>query len=172
MATSRHHNPGANPPPRRRSWLLAMLRGARCRCPSCGQAHLYAHGLSVVDRCPSCGAELYHHRADRMGPLFAAFLALNLVIVVSLILDQWANLQEGSVLFVALAVGISSFWLLLPAAKGMIVGLQWAWRLHGFQYAAMCRPRQPAAPRLDEAISPPPAPKQGRAASLSGRLHA
>ncbi len=171
MAASRYHSAGINPLPRRRSWLLAMLRGARGRCPSCGQAHLYAHGLTVVDRCSFCGEELYHHRADRMGPLFAAFLALNLVILVALVLDEWANLQEGSVLFAALAAGIAAFWILQPAAKGMIVGLQWAWRLHGFQYAAMCRPRQPTVPQLDDPVQAATA-KQGHAASLSGRMHA
>jgi hypothetical protein len=52
---------------------------------------------------------------------------------------------DGAAFFAALTVGIAAFWLLLPVTKGALIGLQWAWRLHGFQYAALCRPYPPHA---------------------------
>ena len=42
----------------------AMLRGARLRCPSCGEGSLYSSYLKVADTCSSCGEALHHQRAD------------------------------------------------------------------------------------------------------------
>ncbi len=132
-----------NPRARGRSWWRALARGAAARCPACGRGALYVGGLHVVNYCDHCGEELYHQRAERLGPLFSAFLALNVAALAVFIVD----LAAGGALWPMIAAGavawIVSFWLLLPAAKGMVIGLQWAWRLHGFQYAAMCRPHIP-----------------------------
>lgn len=132
-----------NPRARGRSWWRALRRGAAARCPACGRGALYSNGLHVVNYCDHCGEELYHQRAERLGPLFSAFLALNVAAIVVFIVD----IVTGAALWPMIALGavawIVSFWLLLPAAKGMVIGLQWAWRLHGFQYAAMCRPHAP-----------------------------
>ncbi len=143
--TGFHHiprQPHARPltPALRRPWLPAMLRGARGACPACGESSLYASGLRVVKKCARCGEELYHHRASRISLPIAAFVALQLVALLMLLAHmvhlawpQWAW---------ALLWTIATVVLLRPS-KGAIVGLQWALRLHGFQYAAMCRPRQP-----------------------------
>lgn len=36
----------------------AVLRGIRCRCPRCGEGHLYRRYLKVVERCEHCNLEL------------------------------------------------------------------------------------------------------------------
>lgn len=131
----RLHNPAL-----RRPWLPAMLRGARGACPACGESPLYASGLRVVKNCARCDEELYHHRANRLSLPIAAFVALQLVALLML-LAHLAQFSWPLWLWGALW-GAGTLALLRPA-KGAIVGLQWALRLHGFQYAAMCRPRRP-----------------------------
>ncbi len=140
----------ANPCARGRSWWRAMMRGAAARCPACGRGALYAGGLQVVNYCDHCREELYHQRAERLGPLFSAFLALNVAALAVFVADiagdgaLWPMIAAGGVTWILF------FWLLLPAAKGMVIGLQWTWRLHGFQYAAMCRPHAPSRPPVTD----------------------
>ncbi len=127
-------------PPLRRAWLPAMLRGARGRCPACGGGALFGQLLQVRERCASCDEELYHQRADRLAWPLAAFVALQVVMLAMLalhLLDLRPPLWTWALPWVAL------FALLLRPVKGAVIGLQWALRLHGFQYAAMCRPRRP-----------------------------
>ncbi len=134
----RHERRRANPV-RRRAWLPAMLRGARGTCPACGEGRLFTHGLKVADTCDRCDEELYHHRADRKGVALAAFVALQLVLLAV------AVLQPLDLHLPAWAWGVPwvlAFLLLMRPVKGAVVGLQWALRLHGFQYAAMCHPRR------------------------------
>src|SRR3546814_6807270 len=42
----------------------AMLLGLKSRCPSCGEARLFARYLKPVDACPACGQDWTHQRAD------------------------------------------------------------------------------------------------------------
>ncbi|MCK9909675.1 DUF983 domain-containing protein, partial [Microbacteriaceae bacterium K1510] len=62
----------------------AIMRGAACRCPACGEAPLFRKFLKVKDRCDACGEELYHHRADDMP----AYIVMSIVghIVIGLLL--------------------------------------------------------------------------------------
>lgn len=126
-------------PVRRRPWLPAMLRGARGACPACGAERLFVRGLKVADTCSRCGEELYHHRADRLGLALAGFVALQLVLLAVLIL-QLLGIHLPAWLWTV--PWLVAFLLLLRPVKGAVVGLQWALRLHGFQYAAMCQPRR------------------------------
>ncbi len=143
--------PRCNPQAHARSWLRAMIFGAQLRCPSCGEGHLYEDGRGkVVNYCPHCEEELYHHRASRMAPWFSAFLSAHFAIFAALAAawllhpPLWALAVPAMILWVGLT------WLLMPPVKGMIVGLQWAFRLHGFQYAAMCKPRHPHKPHQQQ----------------------
>lgn len=110
----------------------ALLRGAACRCPSCGEGRLFRKFLKVTDRCDVCGEDLYHHRADDMP----AYIVMSIVghIVIGLLL--WVetsfapSLWVHVALWVPLTIGLSL--ALLQPVKGMIVALQWSLRMHGF----------------------------------------
>ena len=134
----RHERRRANPV-RRRPWLPAMVRGARGACPACGEGRLFVRGLRVADACGRCGEELYHHRADRKGVALAAFVALQLVLLAVAALQPFGVRPP---VWAWAAPWLLAFFLLLRPVKGAVVGLQWALRLHGFQYAAMCQPRR------------------------------
>ena len=110
----------------------ALLRGARQRCPACGEGKMFHAFLKVSDTCPSCGEELHHQRADDAPPYFTMVIVGHVVIAGILALEKavapesWVHLM----LWLPLTVGLS-LWL-LPRVKGALVGLQWALRMHGF----------------------------------------
>lgn len=115
-----------------RSTKRAVLRGLNGRCPNCGEGHLFSGYLKVADTCPTCHEELFHHRADD-GP---AYLTILLVahIIGFVIHFLWVYFRPEPIVMASIltvmAVGMS-LWL-LPRMKGLIVGVQWARRMHGF----------------------------------------
>lgn len=117
--------------PERPAWP-AIRRGFVRRCPQCGQAPLFEGYLKVTDRCPVCATELMHHRADD-GPAFLTILIVGHVMAPAFLLVYRSFTPEPLVMatiFTVFCVGLSLY--LLPRLKGMIVGIQWAKRMHGF----------------------------------------
>jgi uncharacterized protein (DUF983 family) len=119
----------------------ALLRGAMCKCPACGEGQLFRKFLKVSDTCNACGEELRHHRADDMP----AYIVMSIVghIVVGALL--WVEFRYGWPMWLHLSI-----WLpltlgltlgLLQPVKGFIVALQWSLKMHGF---AESRERQAA----------------------------
>lgn len=115
-----------------RSTGQAVRRGLLCRCPSCGKGRLFNGYLKVVDRCANCGEELCHHRADD-GPAYLTILLVGhlLAPVILFMFMTWRPSPwiMASVLSVAC---VSLSLALLPRMKGLVVGVQWARRMHGF----------------------------------------
>ncbi|SEQ00103.1 Uncharacterized conserved protein, DUF983 family [Faunimonas pinastri] len=120
------------PPREQRNAWEATLKGARGRCPRCGKGALFNGYLKVADTCPVCGEELFHHRADDAPP----YLTITIVghILVALVL--WVEVEYSPPLWLHLALWFPLTILLslviLPIAKGAIVGLQWGFGMHGF----------------------------------------
>ncbi|MBL8906560.1 MAG: DUF983 domain-containing protein [Rhizobiales bacterium] len=135
-----------------RSWGHAMLRGFRMRCPACGQGSMFARILKVADSCPHCHEELHHHRADDAPPYFTIFIVGHIVIPLVLVIEKiWhPNMLwfVGATAIVTLALTAA----LMPRVKGAVVAMQWALRMHGFDYAAR---GNPAAGALDKDPAPP-----------------
>ncbi len=115
-----------------RSSGLSLWRGARHRCPKCGQGNMYTSYLKVADNCSTCGEELHHHRADDAPPYFTIFVVGHIILAGVLALEQgyappaWVH----AAIWVPLTLILSL--AMLPRVKGMLVGLQWATRMHGF----------------------------------------
>jgi uncharacterized protein (DUF983 family) len=116
----------------KRDLKQAMWRGFRGRCPSCGEGNLFRAYLKTSDACAVCGQDLHHHRADD----FPAYLVIVIVghIIVPLVLAVEQNFAPSYLVHLAvwlpLTLGMSL--ALLQPVKGAIVGLQWAFRMHGF----------------------------------------
>jgi uncharacterized protein (DUF983 family) len=117
--------------PKRDLWT-AMKRGLKCRCPNCGKGKLFRAFLKTADRCSECGQDFTHHRADDLP----AYLVIVIVghIVVPLALSIETNYAPPVLLQLAiyLPVTLLASLLLLQPVKGAVVGLQWAFRMHGF----------------------------------------
>ena len=110
----------------------AMWRGARGKCPSCGEKHLFRAYLKVSDDCPTCGLNLSGHQAEDAPPYFTIFIVGHIIVPIALVVEKLYTppLYVHALVFSLLAVLASL--ISLPVVKGAVVGLQWALRLHGF----------------------------------------
>ncbi|MEJ6389326.1 DUF983 domain-containing protein [Gymnodinialimonas ulvae] len=117
--------------PERPTWP-AMRRGLRHKCPSCGEGALFERYLKLRPECPVCGEDLSHARADD-GPAYLSILLTAKVMgtLQLLVYELWQ--PSPWVLATSFSIGVVIMALaLLPRFKGMIVGIQWAKRMHGF----------------------------------------
>jgi len=110
----------------------AMLRGWRMRCPCCGAGPILRGYLSVRDACPACGEALHHQRADD-GPAYLTILIVGHLMAPAILWAFVAFRPDPMILATAFAIGTVGLSLfLLPRLKGVMVGIQWAKRMHGF----------------------------------------
>jgi uncharacterized protein (DUF983 family) len=127
----------------------AMRRGGAGKCPACGKGALYTRYLEVAHRCPECAEDLYHHRADDAPPYFTILIVGHLIVAGVMMVEDYfhPNYWVHLLMWVPLTIGLSL--LILPRVKGVLVGLQWALRMHGF---GGLDELDPAAPPIDPAL--------------------
>lgn len=118
--------------PEERPTKLAILRGWRRKCPNCGAGPMLRGYLKVRESCPVCGEALHHHRADD-GPAYLTILIVGHLMAPLILYIFTAYRPDPLVLATVFSVGTVGLSLyLLPRLKGVIVGIQWAKRMHGF----------------------------------------
>ncbi|MEM7068782.1 MAG: DUF983 domain-containing protein [Pseudomonadota bacterium] len=112
--------------------MPAIINGAKGKCPNCGNSTLFDSRLKVKDQCDSCGEEFHHHRADDLPAYLNIFIvghivvAATMVIMDAKIIGLWPLVTLSALSAVIFAV------LLMRPLKGIVVGAQWATRMHGF----------------------------------------
>lgn len=115
-----------------RNMKLALARGAKLRCPRCGEGKLFNGYLKVSKGCPSCDLDYTPQRADD-GPAYLVILVVGHLVGFALpVMFEWMRDDPA---LLALSVGslaIALSLLLLPRVKGGFVAFQWAKSLHGF----------------------------------------
>jgi uncharacterized protein (DUF983 family) len=128
--------------PQRDVWR-AMRDGLRGRCPACGKGSLFGRYLKVADACPRCGEALHHHRADDAPPYFTILIVGHVIVGAILPVERAFTppLWVHAALWLPLTLAMALF--LLPRIKGVIVGLQWAFYMHGFETAASAHAGSP-----------------------------
>jgi uncharacterized protein (DUF983 family) len=118
--------------PAKRDLWRAMQRGFRFRCPNCGEGDLFRAYLKTHEQCSVCGQDFHHHRADDL-PAYLVIVIVGHIIVPGILTVErnfaWSYLAHMAV-WLPLTFGMSL--ALLQPVKGAIVGLQWAFRMHGF----------------------------------------
>jgi uncharacterized protein (DUF983 family) len=116
---------------KRPSVLTALWRGARGRCPRCGEGPLLHHYLKMVDRCAVCGEPYGHFRTDDAAPWLTILVVGHLT--VPLILVSEMNFQPplavALAIYLPLIVGLTLF--LLPRCKGVMAAALWAMKAEG-----------------------------------------
>ncbi|CAM4210243.1 DUF983 domain-containing protein [Palleronia rufa] len=115
-----------------RAMRPALARGFRRCCPNCGAGPLLRGYLTLREQCNVCGEDLTHARADD-APAYLTILLVGHLMVPFMHWVFVAFRPEPLVLatiFCTVCVGLSLY--LLPRIKGMVVGFQWAKRMHGF----------------------------------------
>lgn len=110
----------------------ASWRGWQRRCPACGTGPMMKSYLKVRTTCTVCGEELHHQRADD-GPAYLTILVVGHLMAPLLGAAYMMYRPDPMVLSAVFGIGTvtASLWL-LPRFKGMMVGFQWAKRMHGF----------------------------------------
>ena len=109
------------------SFLTAIGRGVRNRCPVCGEGKVFKGFLRVVPECAACGAPLGLLRADDAPPYVVIFLVGHLLVPVVFWVEKnyeppmWLHMVVWLPLFAVLCT------LLLRPVKGGVVG--WMTRL-------------------------------------------
>ena len=110
----------------------AMVNGIRCKCSSCGNGNLYEGFNRVKYNCDDCAQELFHHRADDYRPSIRTFPVGHLVIALLMfsmkyeLFSMWTTAIGGSLFAMVISVA------LMRPIKGLVISLQWALRMHGF----------------------------------------
>ncbi len=88
--------------------------------------------LKVRDTCPVCEEDLHHQRADD-GPAYLTILIVGHLLAPLILYVYTAFRPDPLILATGFSVGCVALSLyLLPRLKGLMVGLQWAKRMHGF----------------------------------------
>ena len=115
----------------RETWT-AVRHGLRQRCPSCGEGRVFSGYLRVADACASCGENLSHHRADDIPAYFTILIVAHLIGFGLTFSFGYVASAPVTLALVLCAAAVALCLLMLPPIKGMVVGLQWAKRMHGF----------------------------------------
>ncbi len=115
------------------SFWSASLRGARSRCPRCGEAKIFGQWLKPLAACPACGLDLSGQRADDFPAYISIFATGHLLapIIIALVLDF--DLSAGALVAIILPLAVAIMLALLQPAKGAVIALQWWNGMHGFR---------------------------------------
>jgi uncharacterized protein (DUF983 family) len=117
--------------PTRPLWM-AMKRGFLGRCPHCGEGKLFGSFLKTVDRCEHCGEEMHHHRADDLPAYLVVVIVGHIIVGAFMGVEATSTLSTWQHLAIWVPLTIASALALLRPVKGAVVGLQWAFYMHGF----------------------------------------
>ncbi|HST76743.1 MAG TPA: DUF983 domain-containing protein [Acetobacteraceae bacterium] len=101
----------------------AVRRGLLCRCPACGEAHLFNGYLRVVPECRHCAAPLGLARADDAPPYFTIFLVGHIIIPVMFLVERHADPSVWLEAAIFLPLTLALTLALLRPIKGGTVGL-------------------------------------------------
>ncbi|MGV6800791.1 MAG: DUF983 domain-containing protein [bacterium] len=119
-------------PQNERSVVKAMKAGFHKKCPDCHTGTLFDGYTKVRPSCPSCSLDLTGQRADDAPPYFTMLIAGHLFIPLALEVKRHIDppLAFQFLFFATLMLGFSIWFL--PRVKGMLIGIQWANKMHGF----------------------------------------
>ena len=116
----------------KRDFWSAMKRGFRGRCPRCGEGKLFRAFLKTADNCSACGLDFTPHRADDLPAYLVIIVVGHIVVPLALSIETHFSppvlVQLATYLPLTLVLSL----LLLQPIKGVVVGFQWALRMHGF----------------------------------------
>src|ERR1700723_3166924 len=110
----------------------AMKRGFRGRCPRCGDGKLFRAFLKVDNNCSVCGLDFTPHRADDLPAYLVIRIVGHLLVPVILWIETDYSPPVWLQLSIYLPFTVIASLLLLQPVKGVVVAVQWALRMHGF----------------------------------------
>jgi uncharacterized protein (DUF983 family) len=110
----------------------ALVNGAKCRCPNCEKGKLFDGFLKVADRCANCAEDYSHQRADDAPPYFTIFIVGHIIIPLLIWAEVTFHPSLTIHMLIWIPITIAMSLAFLRPIKGIIVALQWANYMHGF----------------------------------------
>ncbi|MBC9179163.1 DUF983 domain-containing protein [Pseudoroseomonas ludipueritiae] len=117
----------AEPPADQPSFLTMIGRGARNRCPVCGEGHVFRGFLTLAPACEHCGTDFSELRADDAPPYIVIFLVGHILVPLIFVVEKvwlppmWLHMVVWLPLFALVST------LALRPVKGAVIG--WMLRL-------------------------------------------
>lgn len=114
------------------SFLAAAARGARGRCPRCGEARLFGRWLKPLASCPACHQDWRHQQADDFPAYIAILLTGHILapVIIAMVAD-WA-LAPGAIALILIPLTVVTMLAMLQPSKGAVIAAQWWHGMHGF----------------------------------------
>ena len=101
-----------------------LARGARRRCPQCGEGKIFKGWLKLRDRCEVCGLQFLNNQGDLWAYLVAVDRALFIFPLVVMIYFRIYN--PYSIWYYVFAFGLlGGFLFTLPHRNGMSLGVDY-----------------------------------------------
>lgn len=105
-----------------------VARGARKRCPRCGEGPLFKRFNIMHDRCSACGVQYLQDQGDVFGYLFVLDRVLFLVPLIGMVfLRLWV--PNATWFYVVWVIAMIALVFTLPARTGISVALDYWVRL-------------------------------------------
>lgn len=123
-----------------RPLMRSIGRGMKGTCPNCGTGRLFRAFLKPVDECSVCGEEIHHHRADDLPAYLVIFVVGHVLMTGYMMADLVFPLSPWIHLAIWIPLAVLAALLTIQPIKGGVIGLQWAYRMHGFGGEAGERP--------------------------------
>ena len=111
----------------------AIWRGARGRCPRCGETSLFRRYLKPVANCAQCGQDWSLERADDFPAYIAILLTGHLLAPILVIVNARFDLSTLAFEALMLPLAVIFIVLLLQPSKGGVIAMQWWHGMHGFR---------------------------------------
>lgn len=110
----------------------SIQRGMLNRCPNCGTGRLFRAFLKPVDTCAVCGEEIFHHRADDLPAYLVIVVVGHVLLGGYMMTDMVFRVSPWVHLAIWVPLAVLAALLTIQPIKGGVIGLQWAYRMHGF----------------------------------------
>ena len=103
---------------------ILLWRGARCRCPQCGQGRLFKHWLAMHEHCGPCGLRYLRDQGDLWGYIIVLDRLAFILPLIAMLYFRLYN--PHSIWFVIFAVGLLvTLFATTPHRNGICLGVDY-----------------------------------------------
>ena len=114
-------------------WIAALVRGAKCHCPRCGEAALFRKSLKPVDRCPHCRQDWSVQQADDFPAYIGIFVVGHLLAPVVIAMIGTFGMSAWLTLAIILPVAVVMLIAMLQPVKGAVIAFLWWMGIGAFE---------------------------------------
>ncbi|WP_379923455.1 DUF983 domain-containing protein [Erythrobacter sp. R86502] len=107
------------------SFIAALLRGARGRCPRCGEGAVFRKWLKPHDHCGVCGLDLSVQQADDFPAYIGIFVVGHLLAPIVIAMIGTYGLSAWLTLAIILPVAVIMLLVMLQPTKGAVISFLW-----------------------------------------------